>query len=325
MDILQVNNITKSFGTVKVLEGISMNLQQGAFGCLLGSSGSGKSTLLRIVAGLEVQDSGTVHLGDQLVSGDKIFVKPEKRNVGMIFQDYALFPHLTVEQNILFGARKGQRNSPGLDQLVEVLGLRELLKRYPHQVSGGQQQRIAIARSLMVNPQLLLMDEPFSNLDEWMKEEVRDELKIILRDLGATVLFVTHHAQDALSFADQILIMDEGKILQQGNAADIIDRPVNAKVAGIFGKVNRFDARDLKKLFDLDLPAGHYFIKPDHFVRDNSANEFRVRECVYHGSYYDVNVTAGDKHVHLHLPEAVEPGQYIRLSPIGKRIFHEPD
>lgn len=322
MDILQVNDITKNFGAVKVLDGVSFALPRGGFGCLLGSSGSGKSTLLRIVAGLEVQDSGTVSLSGNIVSDGKTFVKPEKRNIGMIFQDYALFPHLTVEQNILFAAKN--KNSASVDQLIQVLGLRELLKRYPHQVSGGQQQRVAIARSLAVEPQVLLMDEPFSNLDEWMKEEVRDELRLILQQLGATVLFVTHHAQDALSFADHIMIMDQGKIVQQGDSRQIIDQPVNAKVAGIFGKVNRLDHETIAQLFGLHVPAGSYFLKPDDMVASENSSRFEVVSCVYQGTHYDVNVRSGAKLLHVHLLQEVKPGEYIGLMPLTDKIHHEP-
>ncbi|HYG53163.1 MAG TPA: ATP-binding cassette domain-containing protein, partial [Flavobacteriales bacterium] len=172
MELLRVENIVKAFGSTNVLNNVCFGLKPGEFGCLLGSSGSGKSTLLRIIAGLEMADKGEVMLDGSLLAGGRVFVKPEKRNIGMIFQDYALFPHLTVKQNIFFGKLNGTADAYR-EKLVEVLGLKALLDRYPHQLSGGQQQRVAIARSMMVNPQILLMDEPFSNLDEWMKEDVR--------------------------------------------------------------------------------------------------------------------------------------------------------
>lgn len=322
MGLLEVNDISKNFGAVQVLKGVSFALDRGEFGCLLGSSGSGKSTLLRIIAGLEVQDKGQVKTNGKIISGEGHFVKPEKRNIGMIFQDYALFPHLTVEQNILFGT-SGKKSS-SFDKLVQVLGLAALLKRYPHQVSGGQQQRVSIARSLMVDPQLLLMDEPFSNLDEWMKEEVRDELKIILRDLGATVLFVTHHAQDALSFADRIMIMDGGKIIQQGNAQHIINQPVNAKVAGIFGKVNRITHTELSTLFAMEFQPGNYFIRPEDFVEVSNGTDFTVDECIYQGNHYDLNVSRAQTRLHIHFSRPFAKGEIIKLRPVKDKIHHEP-
>lgn len=321
MELIRLENISKKFDQNLVLNDISFALNAGEFGCLLGSSGSGKSTLLRIIAGLEVPDSGSVSLEGNTLSGNSVFIKPEKRNIGMIFQDYALFPHLTIEQNINFGISKST-NKAIVNKLIQILGLSDYLLRYPHQISGGQQQRVAIARSLAVNPKIILMDEPFSNLDEWMKEEVRDELKAILRELGATVLFVTHHATDAISFADKIMIMDNGKIIQQGVANEIIDSPVNSKIAGIFGKVNLFSSDDLKRLFGIEKEVGTYFIKPEHFEVEN-AKKWLVTECIYHGNYYDTNLKMDNTSIHVHLEKPLKKNELIGIKPILKNIYIE--
>jgi iron(III) transport system ATP-binding protein len=322
MELINVDKISKKFGANMVLTDISFSLKKGEFGCLLGSSGSGKSTLLRIIAGLEVPDQGSIVLEGNILSGENVFVKPEKRSIGMIFQDYALFPHLTIEQNIYFGISNDEKKNEPVQKLIAVLGLSELLQRYPHQISGGQQQRVAIARTLAVNPKIVLMDEPFSNLDEWMKEEVRDELKQILRDLGATVLFVTHHATDALSFADKIMVMDEGKIIQAGTAVSIIDSPVNSKIAGIFGKVNVFSSDELKALFGIQKDQGNYFIRPEHF-QIGTGGEWLVTECVYHGNYYDTNLKQDGRSIHVHLNKAVDKNTSIGLKPFEKNIHLE--
>ncbi|HLP12830.1 MAG TPA: ABC transporter ATP-binding protein [Flavobacteriales bacterium] len=321
MELIRVENIYKSFGTTPVLNNVCFALKQAEFGCLLGSSGSGKSTLLRIIAGLEVADKGEVNLGGTLMAGENIFVKPEKRNIGMIFQDYALFPHLTVKQNIYFGANKNTQLTQ-IEKLIQVLGLETLQQRYPHQLSGGQQQRVAIARSMAVNPQLLLMDEPFSNLDEWMKEDVRDELRMILQELKTTVLFVTHHAADALSFADKIMVMDGGNIVQEGTAEMIIGKPVSAKIAGIFGKVNVFTASDMQRFFGIEKQAGHYFVKPEHF-ETNPGDEWLVMNCVFQGAWYDVNLKQNERNLHVHLPVFIEPGTRTGIKPMEKFIFKE--
>jgi iron(III) transport system ATP-binding protein len=322
MELIKVDKISKKFGTNSVLTDISFSLEKGEFGCLLGSSGSGKSTLLRIIAGLEVPDHGNVLIENQLLSGSNLFVKPEKRNIGMIFQDYALFPHLTIEQNIYFGTSKANSTNDAIKKLITVLGLNDLLKRYPHQISGGQQQRAAIARTLAVNPKIILMDEPFSNLDEWMKEDVRDELKKILKELNATVLFVTHHATDALSFADKIMVMDNGKLIQTGTAISIIDNPINSKIAGIFGKVNLFSSTELKSLFEIEKSQGNYFVRPEHFEMLPNGN-WNVTDCIYHGNYFDTNLVNANRMIHVHLPKSVDKNVSIGIKPIDKKIHLE--
>ena len=168
------------------------------------------------------------------------------------------------------------------------------------------------------------MDEPFSNLDEWMKEEVRDDLKKILRELNATVLFVTHHAADAISFADKIMIMDNGEIIQQGPSNEIIDSPVNSKIAGIFGKVNLFSSEELKNLFGIERSSGNYFVKPEHFEIEKT-NKWIVSECIYHGNYYDTDLLFNEKAIHVHLNIPLTKDELIGIRPVVKNIYPEQE
>ncbi len=318
MESLKVNHIYKKFGNKSVLNDVSFTLNNGEFGCLLGSSGSGKSTLLRLIAGLEIPDNGEIYSNEKLVSGKNCFVLPEKRNIGLIFQDYALFPHMTVKQNIEFGLKKGDSKQM-MNEAIRILGIENLLGRYQHEISGGQQQRVAIARSMAVSPNLLLMDEPFSNLDEWSKEEVRDELKSLLRQLNATVLFVTHHAGDAISFSDKIMVLHNGKISQQGSTKEIIDSPINAEVAGIFGKVNLFSSDEINQLFSLRMSSNSYFIRPGDF-EISAGNEFKITSVTYQGEYFDVDAVKNNKKIHLHLRQLIKVGDTVNVFPLNEKI-----
>lgn len=208
----------------RTLDGFSMNIEKGEVISVLGPSGSGKSTLLRLLAGLEVPCEGSFKIHDQVIFDDKTFVQPEKRGIGMVFQDYALFPHMTVAENIAFGLNKIKRSEKKA-RVAEVLDIVELTgfeKRYPHQLSGGQQQRVAIARAIAPNPGLLLLDEPFSNLDADLQVKIRKDLRNILKAAGITSIFVTHDENDALAIADRIVKLENGRIVNAGRPCDIL-------------------------------------------------------------------------------------------------------
>lgn len=209
---------------------------------LLGESGSGKSTLLRIICGLEIPDSGELRIGGKLFNSDKTHVKPENRNIGLVFQDNALFPHLSVAGNIAFGLKRGAKASV-LTELMETTKLKGLEKRMPHELSGGQQQRVALARALATNPQLLLLDEPFSTLDHSLKNEIRAEIKEVIRSSGKSCIIVTHHMDDATSMADRIAILQDGKMIQTGTPRELYESPVNTYVAKLFGTINTIDGK----------------------------------------------------------------------------------
>ncbi|WP_182200670.1 ABC transporter ATP-binding protein [Paraliobacillus salinarum] len=206
----------------------TIDLEKGGILSILGESGSGKSTILRLLAGLEVPTAGSITVGDAVLSNDNTFVLPEKRGIGMVFQDYALFPHMTVAQNITFGLKKGGRKEKKqrLNEMLELVNLTDYEKRYPHELSGGQQQRIALARALAPNPVLLLFDEPFSNLDANLQYKIREELRLILKKTGITSIFVTHDENDARTLADKMVILQKGKLIKSGRPCDMLS-PLN--------------------------------------------------------------------------------------------------
>ncbi|HBW35180.1 MAG TPA: ABC transporter [Desulfosporosinus sp.] len=199
-----------------VIDDFSLTIDQGEVICILGESGGGKSTVLRLVAGLEVPSKGRIRINDITMVDESVFVQPEKRGVGMVFQDYSLFPHMTVAENIRFGLNKmtNKEKDYRITQMLDLVSLGDYKKRYPYELSGGQQQRVAIARTLAPKPSLLLLDEPFSNLDAHLRSKIREEIKIILRQTNITVIFVTHDEEDAKSMADRVVILKEGKIVE---------------------------------------------------------------------------------------------------------------
>jgi len=205
MSLLHIQNIYKSFDQQKtwVINDVSFELSAGKICAIVGESGSGKTTLLRLIAGLETVDSGTIQIAEKVCSSSSLHTLPQQRNVGMVFQDFALFPHLTVFKNIAFGIDKNQYAA--VDKMLETLELSAHKQKYPHQLSGGQQQRVAIARTLIRNPKILLLDEPFSSLDGILKQNLRQELANIIRQFDVTALFITHDVVDALSIADEVI------------------------------------------------------------------------------------------------------------------------
>jgi iron(III) transport system ATP-binding protein len=209
-----------------------MEVEDGEIVCLLGESGSGKSTILRIISGLEKSSKGTVIINDSIHQNKNIFVLPEKRNIGMVFQDYALFPHMSVEKNILFGMKikDKKEKKKKLFQISKMVGIEKLLKRSPHNLSGGQQQRVAFARALASDPKVILLDEPFSNLDTNLKQNIRRDLKDIIKKSNIPTILVSHDKNDAYDLADKIVILKNGEIEQIGEKKDIFNSPTNEYV-----------------------------------------------------------------------------------------------
>lgn len=234
--MLQVNSISKKFGNQIVLNNINLSVNNGEIIALLGESGSGKTTLLRIIAGLELSNDGSILLNDTILSDKKLFLKPEKRNVGVVFQDYALFPHLSVEKNITFALK----NKENLDYYLEIFELIEHRNKKPSALSGGQQQRVAIARSLIVNPSLLLLDEPFSCLDQSLRRAVRTKIANILKKERITSILVTHDPNDAMQIADKIAVLQKGEIIQYDTPEMLYKNPSNAYVGNLTGVINEY-------------------------------------------------------------------------------------
>lgn len=208
----------------KIIKDFNLEIAKGEIISILGESGSGKSTILRLVAGLEVPESGTIKIKDKIVVDDSTFIQPEQRGIGMVFQDYALFPHMTVEQNIKFGLTKTNRQEKNkrVEEVLNLVNMTEYKTRYPYELSGGQQQRVALARAMAPQPSLLLLDEPFSNLDKDLQVKVRDELKQILQETGTTTIFVTHDRDDSKALADRVVILKNGQIVEIGDPIRVL-------------------------------------------------------------------------------------------------------
>jgi iron(III) transport system ATP-binding protein len=232
--------IHKRFGAVEVLRGVDLDVGPGEVVALLGPSGCGKTTLLRILAGLEEHEAGAVSIGDLTVSSGGTFVPPEARRVGLVFQDYALFPHLTVEDNVAFGLRgvDVDRRRQRVQEMLERVDVAAQRGRHPHQLSGGQQQRVALARALAPAPRLLLLDEPFSNLDAAIRRRLRVELRALLGDVGVAAVLVTHDQDEALGLADRVAVMDGGRIAQIDAPRAMYAEPATVAVARAVGEVN---------------------------------------------------------------------------------------
>lgn len=235
---LEARDIAKSFGDLRVLEGASLTVRPGKTVALLGPSGCGKTTLLRTLAGLETPDSGAVMVAGRTVSDTSTFVPPEKRNVGLVFQDWALFPHMSVAKNVAYGLTAAERSSGRVEQTLAMVDLEDLADRMPGKLSGGQQQRVALARALAPRPDVLLLDEPFSNLDHDLRVRVRSDVRRLLQDLGISAVFVTHDQEEAFVLGDEVAVMCGGVIEQQATPSVLYDAPASAWVAAFVGEAN---------------------------------------------------------------------------------------
>ncbi|ODN67978.1 ABC transporter ATP-binding protein [Methylophaga muralis] len=235
---LQVDNISIGYADRTVVEGISFQLKPGEIACLLGPSGCGKTSVLRAIAGFEPLMQGSITLHGKTVSSSVMSLPPEKRHIGMVFQDFALFPHLTVVKNIGFGLQKLPRKQrqQRVEELLELVELTDAKNQYPHQLSGGQQQRVALARAMAPRPDILLLDEPFSSMDTELREQLAREVRDLLRRDGVTAIMVTHDQHEAFAMADQIGVLGQGKLLQWGNGYDLYHRPSSRFVADFIGQ-----------------------------------------------------------------------------------------
>jgi iron(III) transport system ATP-binding protein len=329
--VLELSELYKKYNRKEgyAVKGVSLKVERGELLALVGESGSGKTTLLRMIAGFEIPEKGQIHLNHLCVVGPRSFVNPEKRKIGMVFQDYALFPHLTVYQNIIFGLRhldKDQKKERA-EQVLQLVGLQQFGARYPHQLSGGQQQRTALARALAPQPDLILLDEPFSNLDGLLKEQVRKDMRDILKKTGSTAIFVTHDTKDALATADRIAILKNGEIEQTGSSKELYEKPVNAYVASFFGQINLFEAKPSKGGFQTAL--GHISlpeppesqeqevflsIRPEHInycAPGKGQYCGHVQELTYMGEYLQVSLLMENS---LSLVLKVKPDHALRLN-----------
>lgn len=279
---LRVEHISKKFAKDKVLDDVSLQVAKGSILSLSGESGCGKSTLLRIIAGLEYPDSGNIFFEDQKITNQK----PEKRGFGFVFQNLSLFPHLSVKENIFYALPLGEKTKKRLEELLSMTGLNGLDARFPHELSGGQQQRVALARALSINPKLLILDEPFSSLDELLKAKIREDIFDLLRSLDITTVLVSHQATDAFLIADDLVIMKDGKILQEGTPSEVYENPKSSYISDFFGAsviINGQNENGLAntpfgKIIVDDIPSGSFqlFIRPEN-IQISSKEDFNIR------------------------------------------------
>ncbi|MFK5894390.1 MAG: ABC transporter ATP-binding protein [Pseudomonadota bacterium] len=314
---LAINNLSVSFSSQAILSDLSMQLAVGEIGCLLGSSGCGKTTLLRCIAGFEKPQSGSILLNDRQLVAKHLFVPPEKRGIGMVFQDFALFPHLNVQDNIAFGLSQLSRvdKYQRVSEMLDLVNLIDINQRYPHQLSGGQQQRVALARALATKPELLLMDEPFSSLDVELREQLAMDVRDILKQQHISAIMVTHDQQEAFTVADKIGLMYQGKIVQWSTPYELYHQPVNDYVAGFIGKGTILpgvvqDATHISTV--LGLLSGQFempmecetcgcvvklLIRPDDIIHDDSSNlQLEIIDKVFKGDEFIYTLKIDQQH-----------------------------
>lgn len=255
---LTFEQVTCRFGEKSAVKNFSLAIAPGEIVCLLGPSGCGKTTLLRLAAGIEQPTSGRLLLNGQEVSGPERFVQPEKRSVGLMFQDFALFPHLTIVENVAFGLKALDKQEARKEAYaaLERVGLAGYGEHYPHVLSGGEQQRVALARAIVPRPSVLLMDEPFSGLDARLRDNMREETLVLLKEMRATCIIVTHHAEEAMRMGDRIAIMRCGELVQAGSAKDLYATPLNIYTARMFSDINEISCR--AKGGEVETPLGKF-------------------------------------------------------------------
>ncbi len=311
--LLNIRNVTKRFvRNLPVVEDLCFEVYAGEIFALLGPSGCGKTTTLRLIAGFERADAGEIYVDGQCFEGSKTHLPPEARDIGIVFQEYALFPHLNVLQNVAFGLRKlsAKLRDERVATVLDMVGMTAFKYRKPHQLSGGQQQRVALARSIAPNPKLILLDEPFSNLDAGLRHSTREEIRTLLKDAGMSAVFITHDREEALCFADRLAVMHGGRIEQIGTPETVYRRPETPFVADFLGATNLIDgeaegncAETLLGKCQI-LPSAHgpvlLSVRPEHLVmvpsdtagQNNGIGEIVTREFKGHDLTYRVKVGA---------------------------------
>lgn len=334
--LLQVNNVSIAYGDHTVVHNMNLHLAQGEIGCLLGPSGCGKTTLLRTIAGFERTTSGEILLADQLVSSTTLQLAPEKRNIGMVFQDFALFPHLTIANNIRFGIRhlSADAQQQRISELLTLINLENFEDRYPHQLSGGQQQRIALARSLAPKPHLLLMDEPFSSMDSELREELAHQVRKIIKHENITAILVTHDQKEAFTMADSIGVIEQGKLIQWDTGYNLYHQPATVFIADFIGQgvlinglvITKNTVETSLALLTGIVPEGckvgcrvKILVRPDDILHDDdSPQTARIIDRDFLGSDYMYTLALEDgtqfqSLVHSHHQHAIGDKLGIRL------------
>ena len=267
--MLETYRLSKSYGKESVLIDFNLQVESGEIISVVGGSGSGKTTLLRLVSGLELPDDGKIILNNHIVNDDNIFIPPEERDCSLVFQDYALFPNMSMRQNIYFG-KNSTHNKERVNDLIRVTKIEKILDKFPHQCSGGEQQRVALVRSLAVNPSLIMMDEPLSNLDYNLKSTLGLMVRKLLKKFNTTAIIVTHDINDAMEISDKIVVIDKGQVIQEGLPNEIYNNPNSKKAALLFGKTNfiplNMFPNSTNYFFDDDSKESMISIRPNQFT-----------------------------------------------------------
>ena len=330
MSAVEITNLSHIIGNKEILRNINFTLSKDSISCILGPSGSGKTSLLKLIAGLERVQNGSIKINSKEVSSKSKHLPTEKRNIGFLFQDYALFPHLTVKQNLEYPVN--YKTSPHtIEDIIKLIKLPNSLNKYPHELSGGEQQRVALARSIISNPDILLLDEPFSSLDLNLREDVRDDTLHLLQKSNVSVIIVTHDPFEAMFISNQINIMDTtGRIVQSGSPAELYNNPANSYVAEFFGETNRFEG--VVKNAQIITPVGK-ISAPKELENKNVKIHIRPRGIRLNkqptpvngikgtvmasklmGSFSFIHLSVLDKdneivHIHSHMPADFNPKQ----------------
>jgi len=331
MSHVRVRGLSKSFGEIEAVRELNLEIERGELMAVLGPSGCGKTTLLRVIAGFEQPDAGCVVVSDEVVAGPGRIIPPEKRRVGMVFQDYALFPHLSVEGNVGFGLtnRPREERDALTRRTLELVGLQHKTGCNVHELSGGERQRVALARALAPGPELVLLDEPFSSLDASLRGGLRREVELILRDAEATALLVTHDQEEALSLADRVAVMRDGAIVQVGPPVEVYGKPATRWAAQFVGEVNVLSGvargsgvETELGVFDLRAPASgsvHVAVRPEQLelrADGNTNAEVVAREFRGHDVLYRLRHEGG-KTLLVQLPS-------LELHEVGDSVFVRP-
>lgn len=316
---LIAENLTKRFAGRAVVDGVSLELQPGTVTALVGGSGAGKTTLLRLFAGMERPDQGIIRVGEDVLSSAKRVAAPEDRGIGLIFQDFALFPNMTVTKNITFGLHKLPRveREERAKTWLSRLNLEHRSDAFPHQLSGGEQQRVAIARALAPKPVAVLMDEPFSGLDPSLRRQARDAAMSALNEAGTPTLLVTHDAEEAFGLADRIAVMQAGRVLQCDTPEAIYERPVSMDVAAALGPLQQVASAALPEPWRDGVSGDRVWLRPEAVVLDpNSQVEAQVVGARMAGPHYDVELVLGEVTLRAKLPAQVKAqiGDTLRVS-----------
>ena len=297
--IVEIKKLKKIFckGNICIANNINLYINEGEIFTILGKSGSGKTTFLRMIAGLETPDDGEIIIDNKIVFSKNINLEPKKREVAVVFQNYALLPHLSIASNITFGSDASKND---LEEVLEKTKLKGQENKFPHELSGGQQQRVALARAIINKPKILLLDEPLSNIDTELRSLLRIELKEMIKSFGITALFITHDKEDAFYLSDRIAIMNGGNILQTGNAKDIYHHPADLYCANFLGKITQIDENS--------------YIRPEHILlNDNGKFEGKIKDIIFYGSFYEVIVETKKNDLLIHsFDDHLKIGQKIK-------------